>query len=238
MKRQRSSSVLRKWEDIPEFMRNEKVKIYYEILNRKRFQLRMKRIFDVMVSLVLILLLSPVFLGVALWIRLDSDGPVFYKQKRITQYGREFQIVKFRTMIVNADQKGSLVTMRNDSRITKAGEKIRRLRIDELPQLFNILKGDMSFVGTRPEVGKYVAAYTDEMKATLLLPAGVTSQASIKYKDEDELLQNAENVDEVYVREVLPGKMEWNLKAMRKTGVFRDMCTMIETVLAVAGVSV
>ncbi len=238
MRRQRSSTILRKWEDIPEFMRNEEVKMYYEILNRKRFQLKMKRIFDVMMSLILILLLSPVFLGVTVWIRLDSDGPVFYKQERITQYGREFWIIKFRTMIVNADQKGSLVTMRNDSRITRAGKKIRRLRIDELPQLFNILKGDMSFVGTRPEVGKYVAAYTDEMKATLLLPAGVTSQASIRYRDEDALLQNAENVDEVYIREVLPGKMEWNLKAMRKTGIFRDMCTMLETVLAVAGVLV
>lgn len=238
MRRQRSSTILRKWEDIPEFMRNEEVKMYYEILNRKRFQLKMKRIFDVMMSLILILLLSPVFLGVTVWIRLDSDGPVFYKQERITQYGREFWIIKFRTIIVNADQKGTLVTMRNDSRITRAGKKIRRLRIDELPQLFNILKGDMSFVGTRPEVGKYVAAYTDEMKATLLLPAGVTSQASIRYRDEDALLQNAENVDEVYIREVLPGKMEWNLKAMRKTGIFRDMCTMLETVLAVAGVLV
>lgn len=198
----------------------------------------MKRIFDVMASLVLILLLSPAFIGVAVWIRLDSDGSVFYKQERITQYGRKFQIIKFRTMVIDADQKGSLVTMRNDSRITRAGKKIRRLRIDEFPQLFNIFKGDMSFVGTRPEVGKYVAAYTDEMKATLLLPAGVTSQASIRYKDEDTLLQNADNVDEVYVRDVLPEKMEWNLKAIRELGIFRDMYTMIETVLAVAGGSV
>lgn len=238
MGRQRNNNVLRQWEDIPDFMRNEKVKVYYEILIRKRFQLRMKRIFDVTMSLILILLLSPVFFCIAVWIRLDSNGPVFYSQERITQYGRKFRIIKFRTMVVNADQKGSLVTVKNDSRITKAGEKIRKLRIDELPQLFNILKGDMSFVGTRPEVGKYVAAYTDEMKATLLLPAGVTSQASIRFKNEEVLLQNAENVDEIYVREILPRKMEWNLKAIRELGVLKDMYIIIETILAVAGVSV
>ena len=166
MRRQRNNTVLRQWEDVPEFMKNEKVKEYYDILNKRRFQLKVKRIFDVIMSFVLILLLSPVFLGIAIWIRLDSSGPVFYKQERITQYGRKFQIFKFRTMVDNADQRGTLITLRNDTRITKAGEKIRKLRIDEIPQLFNIFIGDMSFVGTRPEVGKYVATYTDEMKAT------------------------------------------------------------------------
>ena len=233
MRRQRNNTVLRQWEDIPEFMKNEKVKEYYDILNKRRFQLKVKRIFDVIMSFVLILLLSPVFLGIAIWIRLDSSGPVFYKQERITQYGRKFQIFKFRTMVDNADQRGTLITLRNDTRITKAGEKIRKLRIDEIPQLFNIFIGDMSFVGTRPEVGKYVATYTDEMKATLLLLAGVTSEASIKYKDEDELLQNTENADEVYVKEVLPRKMKWNLKAIEEFGIFREICIMIKTVLAV-----
>ncbi len=233
MRRQRNNTVLRQWEDVPEFMKNEKVKEYYDILNKRRFQLKVKRIFDVIMSFVLILLLSPVFLGIAIWIRLDSSGPVFYKQERITQYGRKFQIFKFRTMVDNADQRGTLITLRNDTRITKAGEKIRKLRIDEIPQLFNIFIGDMSFVGTRPEVGKYVATYTDEMKATLLLLAGVTSEASIKYKDEDELLQNTENADEVYVKEVLPRKMKWNLKAIEEFGIFREICIMIKTVLAV-----
>lgn len=228
MRRQRNNTVLRQWEDVPEFMKNEKVKEYYDILNKRRFQLKVKRIFDVIMSFVLILLLSPVFLGIAIWIRLDSSGPVFYKQERITQYGRKFQIFKFRTMVDNADQRGTLITLRNDTRITKAGEKIRKLRIDEIPQLFNIFIGDMSFVGTRPEVGKY-----DEMKATLLLLAGVTSEASIKYKDEDELLQNTENADEVYVKEVLPRKMKWNLKAIEEFGIFREICIMIKTVLAV-----
>lgn len=233
MRRQRNNTVLRQWEDVPEFMKNEKVKEYYDILNKRRFQLKVKRIFDVIMSFILILLLSPVFLGIAIWIRLDSSGPVFYKQERITQYGRKFQIFKFRTMVDNADQRGTLITLRNDTRITKAGEKIRKLRIDEIPQLFNIFIGDMSFVGTRPEVGKYVATYTDEMKATLLLLAGVTSEASIKYKDEDELLQNTENADEVYVKEVLPRKMKWNLKAIEEFGIFREICIMIKTVLAV-----
>lgn len=233
MRRQRNNTVLRQWEDVPEFMKNEKVKEYYDILNKRRFQLKVKRIFDVIMSFVLILLLLPVFLGIAIWIRLDSSGPVFYKQERITQYGRKFQIFKFRTMVDNADQRGTLITLRNDTRITKAGEKIRKLRIDEIPQLFNIFIGDMSFVGTRPEVGKYVATYTDEMKATLLLLAGVTSEASIKYKDEDELLQNTENADEVYVKEVLPRKMKWNLKAIEEFGIFREICIMIKTVLAV-----
>lgn len=233
MRRQRNNTVLRQWEDVPEFMKNKKVKEYYDILNKRRFQLKVKRIFDVIMSFILILLLSPVFLGIAIWIRLDSSGPVFYKQERITQYGRKFQIFKFRTMVDNADQRGTLITLRNDTRITKAGEKIRKLRIDEIPQLFNIFIGDMSFVGTRPEVGKYVATYTDEMKATLLLLAGVTSEASIKYKDEDELLQNTENADEVYIREVLPRKMKWNLKAIEEFGIFREICIMIKTVLAV-----
>ena len=233
MRRQRNNTVLRQWEDIPEFMKNEKVKEYYDILNKRRFQLKVKRIFDVIMSFVLILLLSPVFLGIVIWIRLDSSGPVFYKQERVTQYGRKFQIFKFRTMVDNADQRGTLITLKNDTRITKAGEKIRKLRIDEIPQLFNIFIGDMSFVGTRPEVGKYVATYTDEMKATLLLLAGVTSEASIKYKDEDELLQNTENADEVYVKEVLPRKMKWNLKAIEEFGIFREICIMIKTVLAV-----
>ncbi len=195
--------LLRKWEDIPEFMRNEEVKKYYDILDKKRFNLMLKRFFDIVISVLLFIILSPVFLVLAIWIKTDSSGPIFYRQERVTQYGRTFRIYKFRTMVSNADQIGSLVTTQYDSRITKVGEKIRKCRLDEIPQLINILTGDMSFVGTRPEVQKYVDAYTDEMKATLLLPAGVTSLASINYKNEDEIISKCVDkgysIDLVYI---------------------------------------
>lgn len=224
---------LRDWDDIPEFMQNDDVKEYYEILSKKRFCLGVKRFFDVVMSLVLMILLSPVFVITAAWIKLDSRGPVCYRQERITQYGRRFRIFKFRTMIVNADQKGALVTTQDDSRITGVGKKIRKCRLDEIPQLLNIFAGDMSFVGTRPEVQRYVDAYSDEMKATLLLPAGVTSEASIRYKDEDRLLKEAEDVDEVYVNKILPEKMKWNLNYVKDVGILKDIRVMVQTVLSV-----
>ena len=223
----------REWDDIPEFMKNEDVKKYYEILRKKRFSLKVKRFFDVTASFVLILLLSPVFLILSVWIKTDSKGPVYFKQERVTQYGRKFSIFKFRTMVINADRTGSLVTVQNDSRITVVGRKIRKYRLDEIPQLFNILAGDMSFVGTRPEVRKYVEEYSDEMKATLLLPAGVTSEASIRYKDEDELLKDAVDVDEVYIQKILPEKMRWNLRAIRRFSLPGELSTMVRTVFHV-----
>ena len=223
----------REWDEIPEFMKNEDVKKYYEILRKKRFSLKVKRFFDVTASFVLILLLSPVFLILSVWIKTDSKGPVYFKQERVTQYGRKFSIFKFRTMVINADRTGSLVTVQNDSRITVVGRKIRKYRLDEIPQLFNILAGDMSFVGTRPEVRKYVDEYSDEMKATLLLPAGVTSEASIRYKDEDELLKDAVDVDEVYIQKILPEKMRWNLRAIRRFSLPGELSTMVRTVFHV-----
>ena len=223
----------REWDDIPEFMKNEDVKKYYEILRKKRFSLKVKRFFDVTASFVLILFLSPVFLILSVWIKTDSKGPVYFKQERVTQYGRKFSIFKFRTMVINADRTGSLVTVQNDSRITAVGRKIRKYRLDEIPQLFNILAGDMSFVGTRPEVRKYVEEYSDEMKATLLLPAGVTSEASIRYKDEDELLKDAVDVDEVYIQKILPEKMRWNLRAIRRFSLHGELSTMVRTVFHV-----
>ena len=223
----------RNWEDIPEFMQNDEVKKYYEILCRKRISLKIKRSFDISASVFLIILLSPVFLFLTIWIKLDSRGPVYYKQERVTQYGRKFSIFKFRTMVTNADKKGTLVTLKEDPRITKAGKKLRKLRLDELPQLFNIAVGDMSFVGTRPEVQKYVDEYSDEMKATLLLPAGVTSEASIRYKDEDELLKDAGDVDEVYIQKILPEKMRWNLRAIRRFSLPGELSTMVRTVFHV-----
>lgn len=181
--------ILKKWCDIPEDLKNNKTKMYYDILEKKKTSLIIKKIFDLLLSLIVLIILLPVFIVLSIIIKLDSRGPIFYKQERITQYGRTFKIFKFRTMVNNADKIGSLVTLNNDCRITRVGKILRKLRLDELPQLINIFKGDMTFVGTRPEVKKYVDMYTDEMKATLLLPAGVTSYASIEFKDEDKMLE-------------------------------------------------
>ncbi|MDM8195722.1 sugar transferase [Massilimicrobiota timonensis] len=227
--------LLRKWDDIPEFMRNDEVKKYYDILIKKRFSLMLKRFFDIIMSLLLLIVLSPVFLILAIWIKADSKGTVFYRQERITQYGRTFRIFKFRTMVSNADKIGTLVTTQNDSRITRVGEKIRKCRLDETPQLINILKGDMSFVGTRPEVQKYVDAYTDEMKATLLLPAGVTSLASLKYRDEDEIISQetdrGKTVDQAYIENVLPEKMKFNLEYLNNFNILKDVNLCVKTVI-------
>ena len=226
---------MRKWNELPEFMKNEEVKKYYNILQKKKASLMLKRIFDIIVSIFMIILLSPVLIAVSIWIKLDSKGPVFYRQERITQYGRVFRIFKFRTMVTGADKIGTLVTTKNDSRITRVGEKIRKCRLDEIPQLFNILLGDMSFVGTRPEVKKYVDAYTDEMMATLLLPAGVTSLASIQYRDEDEILakyvDEEHSVDEVYVEKILPDKMKYNLKYLKSFSIVEDIVLCVKTVI-------
>lgn len=227
--------LLKKWEDIPASMKTDAVKTYYDSLTKRGVSLVLKRMFDIVMSLLLIIILSPILLGVAIWIKMDSEGPVFYRQERITQYGRLFKIFKFRTMVVNADKIGTLVTTQNDSRITKVGEKIRKSRLDEIPQLFNILCGDMSFVGTRPEVKKYVDAYTDEMLATLLLPAGVTSLASIQYRDEDEVLtkyvDDNHSVDDVYIEKILPDKMKYNLEYLKTFSIWEDITLCVKTVL-------
>ena len=224
--------MLREWEKLPSYMRTEAVRPYYESLKKKEGSLFLKRVFDFTVSLVMLILLSPVLLILAAVIAVDSRGGVFYRQERVTQYGRKFKIFKFRTMVANADQIGTQVTVNNDQRVTRVGKVLRKYRLDELPQLINILLGDMSFVGTRPESTYYVKRYTPEMFATLLLPAGVTSEASIRYKDEARLLEEAEDVDEVYVKEVLPGKMEYNLESIRKFSCFREIFIMIRTIVA------
>ena len=172
--------LLKKWDMLPAFMQTESVREYYDILSHKKISLVVKRLFDIVASFVLLIILSPFMLTIALLIKADSHGPVFFRQERVTQYGRTFRIFKFRTMVDGADRKGSLVTVGNDSRITRMGQLLRKIRLDELPQLINVLTGDMTFVGTRPEVRKYVEAYTDEINATLLLPAGITSRASIR----------------------------------------------------------
>lgn len=227
--------MLKQWDDLPDFMRIPEVKPYWEALNKKRGQLVLKRFFDVFVALdFLILLAIPMFI-IAIMIKLDSKGPVFYRQERVTAYGKHFRIHKFRTMVSNADKIGSAVTVGNDSRITKVGSKLRHLRLDELPQLFDVIKGDMSFVGTRPEAVKYVEKYKPEYNATLLLPAGITSEASIRFKDEEKLLSVDSDVDEAYVNLVLPKKMKWNLKSIKRYSFFGELLTMFRTVLAVLG---
>lgn len=225
--------MLKNWNKLPEYMRTDEVRPYYDLLQRKKLSLFFKRVFDIVVSLIMIILCSPILLIISILIVKDSKGGVFYRQERVTQYGRVFKIFKFRTMVQNADQIGTQVTVSNDSRITKIGSKLRDCRLDELPQLFNIFLGDMTFVGTRPESVHYVKSYTNEMYATLLLPAGVTSEASIEYKDEADLLDQADDVDSVYINEVLPEKMKYNLNSIKEFSFFKEIATMFRTVFAV-----
>ena len=226
--------ILKKWENIPDNIKNEKTKEYYDILNSKKITLFLKRLFEIIFSTILLIVLSPILIILAIAIKIDSKGPIFYRQERITQYGKIFKIFKFRTMIFNADKIGALVTTKNDSRITRVGNIIRKCRLDEIPQLINILVGDMTFVGTRPEVKKYVERYTDEMKATLLMPAGVTSIASIKYKNEDEIIgkyiEQGEDIDDIYVNRVLPEKMKYNVDYVKKFTIFQDILICVQTV--------
>ena len=227
--------LLKPWNELPDYMRTSEVRPYYDVLKKHVVSLILKRIFDFSVSLILLLIIWPILLILALAVKLDSPGPVFYRQERVTTYGKRFRIWKYRTMVVNADRIGTQVTVSNDQRITKTGRFLRGVRLDELPQIINILKGDMSFVGTRPEVVKYVNAYKPEFYATLLLPAGVTSEASIRYKNEYALLDKADDVDKVYIEQVLPDKMKWNLNSIERFSFSRELLTMIRTVIAVLG---
>lgn len=226
---------LRKWDDLPEFMKTPEVRPYWEILNKKRGQLVLKRAFDLVVSIILLVILAIPMGVIAVLIKKDSEGPVFYRQERVTSYGKHFRIHKFRTMVSNADKIGTAVTVGNDSRITRMGARLRGYRLDELPQVLDVILGDMSFVGTRPEAVKYVEQYKPEFNATLLMPAGITSEASIRYKDEEKLLNGAEDVDTVYVEQVLPAKMKWNLESISQFKFLREILTMFRTVLAMLG---
>ena len=227
--------MLRKWDKLPEFIQVPEVRPYWEILYAKRFQLFLKRVFDLVLALVLLVVLAIPMLVIALLIKAGSKGPVFYRQERVTTYGRHFRIHKFRTMVADAEKIGTAVTVGNDSRITGVGRRLRHLRLDELPQVFDVISGNMSFVGTRPEAVKYVEQYRPEYYATLLMPAGITSEASIRYKDEEKLLDAADDVDKVYMEQVLPAKMVWNLESIRRFRFLREILTMFRTVLAVLG---
>lgn len=225
--------MLPRWRDLPDSMKNARVRLYYESLYTKQSSLKLKRNFDIVMSLILLIILAPLFAVIAFVIKRDSKGPVFFKQTRVTSFDRDFTIYKFRSMVTDAPKLGTAVTVSNDSRITKVGAILRKYRLDELPQLVNVIKGDMSFVGTRPEVRKYVNSYSCEMMATLLMPAGITSEASIRYKEEDKLLENADDADYIYIKKILPVKMRYNLAGIRSFSCFDDFCTMIRTVLAV-----
>lgn len=227
--------LLKKWEDLPSYMKCDEVRTYYDILSSKKYSLILKRIFDVLVASVLLVILAIPMIIIAVMIKLDSLGPVFYRQERVTTYGKHFKIHKFRTMVSNADKIGTAVTVENDNRITRVGAKLRGLRLDELPQVLDVLSGNMSFVGTRPETVKYVDKYKPEYMATLLLPAGITSEASIRYKDEAILLNITDDIDRVYVEDVLPGKMKYNLDSIKNFSFWREIVTVFRTVFAVLG---
>ena len=227
--------MLKDWDELPDFMQVPEVRPYYDTLKKKQGSLLLKRIFDFVTAILLFLILAIPMAMIAICIKLDSEGPVFYRQERVTTYGKHFRIHKFRTMVNNADKIGTAVTVSGDARITKVGQKLRDLRLDELPQVFDVINGTMSFVGTRPEAVKYVEQYQPDYYATLLMPAGITSEAAIRYKDEAKLLDAADDVDTVYVKQVLPEKMKWNLETLQHFSVLKDIATMFRTVFAVLG---
>lgn len=227
--------MMKKWEDLPDYMRVPEVRPYYDILKKKQFSLLIKRIFDFVAALILLMILAIPMAVIAVLIKLDSKGTVFYRQERVTIYGKHFHIHKFRTMVSNADKTGTTVTVGNDSRITRSGKTLRHMKLDELSQVFDVLAGTMSFVGTRPEAVKYVEQYSPEFRATLLMPAGITSEASIRYKNEGKLLDTADDVDKVYVEKILPEKMKWNLQSIRRFSLAGEIGTMFRTVFAVLG---
>ncbi|MBQ8861095.1 MAG: sugar transferase [Ruminococcus sp.] len=224
--------ILKPFETLPKEFQNDEVKHYYDILCTKRKSLLIKRVMDFVLALIMTVLLLIPMLIIAIMIKCTSKGPVLYKQERVTTYGKKFKIFKFRTMKVGADKEG-LLTTENDDRITKIGHLLRKVRFDELPQIFHVLSGKMSIVGTRPEVTKYVERYSPSMYATLLMPAGVTSFASIKYKDEDRIIgeiSDPKEIDEIYVNEILPKKMRYNLKYIERFSFKRDIYLMYKTV--------
>ena len=222
---------MKSWNKLPKEFQCNEVKPYYEALKKKKLSRFFMRMFDIVMSFFPLIILSLFFIIIAILIKLTSKGPVFYRQVRVTRYNKDFRIFKFRTMVQDADKKGSLVTTKNDSRITTIGKFLRKTKLDELPQLINVLLGQMTFVGTRPEVRKYVDKYSKEMLATLLMPAGITSSASIKYKDEASLIETAIDIDDLYINRILPDKMKYNLEDIMKYNFFREIGLIFKTII-------
>ena len=218
---------------LPKELQCDEVKHYYDILKTKTSALVLKRVFDVTIAIFMIIILLLPMAVIAVLIKCTSKGPVIYKQVRVTTFGKKFKIWKFRSMRTDADAKGELLTVGEDNRITGIGKFIRKFRLDELPQIFHVLSGKMSIVGTRPEVSKFTDRYTNDMLATLLLPAGVTSLASIKYKDEAELLAKAQDVDKAYMEKILPEKMKYNLEYIKDFSFMGDIKLIFKTVAEV-----
>ena len=221
---------MKAFDKLPEEFQNDEVRRYYDILSKKQASVIFKRAFDLFVSVILLIFLIIPIAVIAIAVKCDSKGPVMFRQVRVTKYGRRFKIFKFRTMVVNAESLGTMVTTDSDSRVTRIGRKLRKYRLDELPQVFNVLSGSMTVVGTRPEVPKYVDMYEDKYYATLLLPAGITSLASIMYKDEEKLLASTEDADKVYVETILPEKMKYNLEYTEHFSFGSDVKLMFKTV--------
>jgi len=232
--------MLKDWEDLPDFLRQAEVRPYWESLRKKRGQLMVKRAGDILLAAVLLILLALPMAAIAVMIRLDSRGPVFFRQERVTACGKRFRIHKFRTMAADAEQTGTAVTAGEDPRVTKVGRELRRVRLDELPQLLDVLAGDMSFVGTRPEAVRYTECYRPEWNATLLTRAGITSECSILYRNEEKLLMEAAKaggteVDRVYTEQVLPEKMKINLESLQDFSLGKDCRTLLRTAAAMLG---
>lgn len=227
--------MFREWEELPGYMKTELVRPYYEKLVKKKKSLYIKRFFDITAAAGMLVILFPACMVISALIAADSKGGVFFCQERVTQYGKRFWIIKFRTMAKNTGKSGFQVTVKDDRRVTRVGKILRKYRLDELPQLINIILGDMSFVGPRPEVPCYVKEYTPEMYATLLLPAGVTSEASICYKDEERFLNNMDNTEEIYIHQILPDKMAYNLRSIQQFSFIKELGVMVKTILAVVG---
>ena len=222
--------MLKDWNALPEFLQCEEVRPYWEQLRKKRGQLLIKRGLDCLLAALLLAVLLLPMAVIAILVKAGSPGPALYRQERVTANGKRFRIHKFRTMRQDAEKTGTAVTSGGDTRVTPIGRKLRAVRLDELPQLLDVLAGKMSFVGTRAEVIPIVEQYRPEYYATLLLPAGITSLASIMYKDEEKLLASAENADSVYVEQVLPEKMKYNLEYLKSFGFFGDIKLMFKTV--------
>lgn len=196
-----------------------------------------KRIFDLFFALVGVLLLLPLFFAIAIWIKLDSPGNVLFRQIRIGRFGREFSIYKFRTMVADAESRGKQITVAKDTRITRSGQFLRKYKLDELPQLFNVVKGEMSLVGPRPEVPKYVAYYTAEQRRVLDVLPGITDPASIKFRNESELLEDTANPENVYINEIMPQKLELNMQYLGKDNLGFALLIILKTLQQVIGVS-
>ena len=225
---------MRKFDELPERFQNEAVRKYYDILKKKRVSLFFKRVFDFVIALIIFIVLLPLNLVVGVLVKCTSEGPVFYRQVRIGRYGKPFRIFKFRTMVQNADKIGAQLTVgERDPRITKIGHFLRKTRLDEFAQVINILLGQMCLVGARPEVPKYVEQYSDEMMATLLLAPGISGEASLEFKDENELLAQADDFEQCYITQVLPEKMRINLEYLTKLSVWYDFKLLVRTFFAI-----